>query len=213
MLKKRMEFAKKYKNESIDFWEKCLFSDETYIYVNLNAVMNRVRRFKSSNPFGSQYVQKTSKYPLKILIWGCFSAKGIGRLQILDSYMNSRKYLEVMQNKLLPTFQEHGNIEFHLDDSAKTHRSKEVLKWHSNNNIQKIDWPGNSPDLNPIENLWAYIKNKIKRRVITNERNLITNLIRIWHHEIPDNYLKNLAHSMPSRLKKVIENKGGNTKY
>ena len=75
-----------------------------------------------------------------------------------------------------------------------------------------LDWPGNSPDLNPIENCWNLMKNKLKEFEFSNIGQLREKLIKLWI-EMPAEYFQNLAESMPRRLKLVIEKDGWMTKY
>ena len=49
-------------------------------------------------------------------------------------------------------------------DNDPKHRSLKALEFYKENNIKIIDWPSNSPDLNPIENIWVKIKNKLCRQ-------------------------------------------------
>lgn len=76
-----------------------------------------------------------------------------------------------------------------------------------------LDWPGNSPDLNPIENLWYTIKKKLaekKPKSLAELRNCVKN---IWEKSITPDILQSLVLSMPNRIKNVIKAKGGVTKY
>ena len=75
-----------------------------------------------------------------------------------------------------------------------------------------LDWPGNSPDLNPIENCWNLMKSKLKEYKFSNINQLREKLIQLWI-EMPVEYFTNLAESMPRRLKLVIEKDGWMTKY
>jgi len=59
---------------------------------------------------------------------------------------------------------------FHL---APCHCSKKVKKFLSDNNIAVLKWPDNSPDLNPIENLWALIKKELQKSDCTTTSKLI----------------------------------------
>ena len=176
--------------------------------------MNKVRRFRFDDPLASRFIHKTVKHPLKLMIWGCFSSKGVGSLKICDGYMNSEKYIDVLNSNLLPSINkdECDDAFYHLDDSAPCHRTKSVNEWHLKNKINRIKWPGNSPDLNPIENLWSFMKSKLRKKTITTKRKLIENIIEIWYHQIPRQYLEKLSSSMKTRLKMVIDKKGGNTK-
>ena len=211
---KRKQFCQKYIKMPDAYWNRVLFSDETYIMINQNSVMNRVRRFRGSNVLSPQYTKKTLKFPPKIMIWGCFCSSGLGEFYICDGNMNSSKYLDVLENKLLPTISKYQIANsIHLDDSAPSHRTKAVKNWHIDNGIEQIDWPGNSPDLNPIENLWSFLKRKLTRRTIKSKAELIKEFTKIWNNEIPTDYLQSLISSIPKRLKDTMINKGGPTKY
>ena len=75
-----------------------------------------------------------------------------------------------------------------------------------------IDWPGNSPDLNPIENCWGILKAELGKKTFANIAEMREALTREWF-SLPLSYFQNLVKSMPNRLKAVIENDGGPTKY
>jgi hypothetical protein len=80
--------------------------------------------------------------------------------------------------------------------------------------ISLIDWPGNSPDLNPIENVWNWMKNKLQDSKATSLPQLKQEIKELWTLHMDDiQYLKNLVESMPRRLEAVILNEGNSTKY
>jgi transposase len=68
--------------------------------------------------------------------------------------MKQHIYYDVLKDHLLPFMEINGTIKF-LQDGAPCHKAKKVMV---------INWPGNSPDLNPIENAWNYIKDKLKNK-------------------------------------------------
>jgi len=76
-----------------------------------------------------------------------------------------------------------------------------------------LDWPGNSPDLNPIENLWHILKVKITEEKPKTLKELDRNLKNLCYNGIPPGIIQNLVDSMPTRIKSVIKNNGGPTKY
>ena len=76
-----------------------------------------------------------------------------------------------------------------------------------------IIWPGNSPDLNPIENCWNYMKDKLKNKDIGSLDKLVFEIKSPWTTDITQSYFKKLADSMQTRLKLVIKRKGEMTKY
>jgi hypothetical protein len=73
---------------------------------------------------------------------------------------------------------------------------------------------GNSPDLNPIENVWNWMKNKLQDSKATSLPQLKQEIKELWTLHMDDiQYLKNLVESMPRRLEVVILNEGNSTKY
>ena len=80
--------------------------------------------------------------------------------------------------------------------------------------FQVMDWPGNSPDLNPIENVWAEMKRKLKKdHMITSLPLLIRAIKMMWVRDLPPKYFKKLAESMPRRLQKCLANNGHASGY
>ena len=75
--------------------------------------------------------------------------------------------------------------------------------------IDQLDWPANSPDLNPIENVWAQMNRKLVAKKFTNRAELqmcVEEIIGEMNAEEPHtNYFKNLYLSMPKRIGKVLE--------
>lgn len=89
------------------------------------------------------------------------------------------------------------------------HRTEEWLKKNALAYWGKGIWPGNSPDLNPIKNLWAILQNKLDnlKTPPSNIQQLEHALKEAWS-EISPETLSNLIESMPERIKKVLETDG-----
>jgi len=88
------------------------------------------------------------------------------------------------------------------------------LLWRSKkkNHLRVLSWPAQSPDLNPIENLWSEIKRRIHNDKPTSLPSLERCIKRAWKSVKPE-MVKNLIESMPRRIKAVIQANGGPTKY
>ena len=101
-----------------------------------------------------------------------------------------------------------------MDDNAPCHRSREVETWREENNIPRFPWPAQSPDLNPIENIWFVLKNSVKRNIhtIRTLNDLREHLQSAWEN-IPLVFIQGLYQTLPKRCRQVILSKGNITKY
>lgn len=132
--------------------------------------------------------------------------------------MKSEAYCEVLRKKLLPTIKEwdpEGALEWvFMQDGAPCHNSKKSRAYIKGTGLKLLPWPGNSPDLNPIENMWALLKKKMAMKNTTNIQVLIERLIQTWHHDEDMKTLcAKLVGSMPDRVRAVIKVGGQLTKY
>ena len=101
-------------------------------------------------------------------------------------------------------------------DGAPAHRSSGAQDWcqrHLPNWIGKDEWPGNSPDLNPTENLFSILDDKVYADPQPQTLETLSKRLKLSWKSIPSDTLRNLIHSMPQRLKAVIYNNGGHSGY
>jgi hypothetical protein len=99
-----------------------------------------------------------------------------------------------------------------LQDNDPKHKSREVQTWLHNKGIACIDFPPYSPDLNPIEHLWADLARRIEEHQDTTMEQLQDRVEAEWQATSVE-FLRTLVHSMPARCQAVIEAEGGHTKY
>ena len=57
-------------------------------------------------------------------------------------------------------------------DNAPCHKAKSVTEWFEHNNIKILHWPGRSPDLKPIEDVWTVLERKLTKEVVTSAEDL-----------------------------------------
>ena len=92
-------------------------------------------------------------------------------------------------------------------DNATPHTAKLTKKWFIHHNVCVLDFPQGSPDLNPIELLWAIMKHKVESKIVNNLGELKKEIGDIWEVLNMD-LLKSLIESMPERIEKCIAVKG-----
>ncbi|GFY18421.1 transposable element Tc1 transposase [Trichonephila clavipes] len=93
-----------------------------------------------------------------------------------------------------------GNQSSAYDDNAPCHRAKVVQKWLKDHTLNRMNWPGQSPDLNRIENLCLKIGYEISKKKPSNNRKLIEALIFSFNHIVTKDLLLKLLHSMPQKM-------------
>lgn len=214
MMKKRYDWAKKYGSWTVQDWRNVLFTDESHFFVQ--GQRSLYVRKSVNEKLSAAHIDQTVKHPLKVMFWGCFSYKGTGSLVPIKGMMNSQKYKDLLENKLeaeLRKVNANGQAVFQ-QDSAPCHVSKKMMKYFKDKKISCLQWPGNSPDLNPIENLWAIVKARLRKIDCTTKTKLIEAVIGIWFRDqqITESCQK-LIYSMPKRVQDVIKAKGGHTSY
>lgn len=157
------------------------------------------------------------KHPTSIMVWSVISWKGTGRLYIVEGTMRQDQYKKVLETRLLPQLEEwfpNGENCVFMHDSAPCHKAKSITTYLRAKNIEVLPWPGNSPDMNPIENVWEVLKRKMAQEVITTKQKLIERLIYCWNHDDGiKGDAKNCIRSMPRRIQSLIVQKGNVTKY
>jgi hypothetical protein len=211
--KRRLEWAKQFRLLDAGDWARWVFSDECS--VELFGVSRKTRFWiTKQDRFKPRFVQgRFQKGGGSLLIWGAISVHGPGPLLFIEGSINGETYAEIVQQTIAPyLFQllgDHDHVFKFADDNAPPHRSHKAQKAFERFNIQRVWWPASSPDLNPIENLWAAIKDRLARyqRLPRNFGELRSRIEEIWRQITPEECQK-LITSMTGRMQEVIKNRG-----
>lgn len=212
--KDRLKWAKEHKSWSIEQWKQVLFTDESRICLFYGDNCGSHVYRKSEEKFSPDCLLASPKFPRGILIWGAMAANGVGELAIISGTVNTDVYLDILEHYVLASAENlFGDEHFVLqDDNASCHRSKPIVSWLQEKQISHMKWPANSPDLNPIENLWAILKREVKKFKPGTILDLKKCVKSCWKNICPKQ-CESLILSMPNRISDVIKNKGGATKY
>ena len=174
------------------------------------------------------------------MVWGCFAGSTVGDLIAYPKGgIGTKEYINTMEQGLLPFILKLNSdgIDYdddvirvatmgdyiYMHDNALIHRARVTEAFLAQNHITTMDWPANSPDLNPIEHLWHHMKMKFHAEFF-NARHTIPSrshdaleiymngLMWVWKTQLGD-LPQRLVASMPGRVAAVISARGGHTHY
>ena len=165
------------------------------------------------------------KFSPKLMVWGMMNFRAISKLHFiapkqtvntayyideilskscLDTLNRTKNYGSVLERKMV---QNMSKAVF-MQDGAPAHTSKKTQSWCKENLANfwdKTQWPGNSPDLNPIENLWGYLQQELdKMEPAKTISDLKVQLESAWATLQPS-FLQALVDGMPERVKTCIK--------
>lgn len=150
------------------------------------------------------------------MIWGCMATSGVGEMFICEGRMNAERYItmlnEVLEPSILKLFEEDVPEYYFQQDNAPCHRAKKTCDFLAKNKVPHIKWPPQSPDLSPIENLWAILKRNLSIYRCKSKEEFKVKILAEWE-KIPASVCRDLVDTMPKRVRAVIKAKGGHTKY
>uniref|UniRef100_A0A3B4UQ54 Tc1-like transposase DDE domain-containing protein n=1 Tax=Seriola dumerili TaxID=41447 RepID=A0A3B4UQ54_SERDU len=212
--KARLAFANDHLDKEEDFWSSVLWSDETKIELFGHNDVSFIWRRKGE-AFNPKNTIPTVKHGGgNIMLWGCFSANAPGSLITVNSTMKKEQYIKMLNNNIRQSAEKLGfghQWTFQHNNDPK-HTAKVVKKWLADKNINVLQWPSQSPDLNPIENLWRELKIRVMARRPSNLKELELIAKDEWA-KIPVETCKKLVSNYRKRLIAVIANKGFSIDY
>jgi hypothetical protein len=215
MIKARLSWCKMHRNWKEREWNLVLFSDESTIELNMDRKQYVIR--KIGEKYNLNCVRKLIKHPVKVMFWTFITSRGVGPLIACEGMMNSKKYIDTLENHLFPhihKFFKRNEKWIFEHDSAPCHKSKISTEYLDKKKARVLPWCGNSPDLAAIENVFCVWKEEVAKLKPSNRTELISVAKFVWeNNERVKSTAINCIASMPRRVAACIAAKGGPTKY
>ena len=230
--KLRYKWAKLHRHWTSSDFERVIWSDECIVEKQNRSTVWVFRRQNKREKYASKNIQPTVKHGggVSQMIWACFIGDKLGPIVFIEGMVNRDVYQGVLKEHLIPfldALKKDGevNLEFQ-QDNAKPHTAKSTKRFlgelAEKYGLKIMEWPPNSPDLNPIEHLWAELKLELFRRYPdtvslkgssdTVRVELRQRLHEVWW-DIGQDVLKRLIESMPRRVKEVLTARGWYTSH
>jgi hypothetical protein len=215
---KRLDFAKKHLQNVDTLIDATIWSDETTVR---KAPKDKEITFRVHSSVDKEFLPFNHQIQMggfSVMFWGCISVWGIGPLVALEGSQNQHTYCEMLKNHFIDEFnaaKEEFGIDFQfMQDNAPCHKTRKVDDFLQRNGIPTLEWPPQSPDINPIENIWNIIKARRNKKfgMPANRDELIDQIFTIWD-ELEIDVVESCIENMDRRLTEVIRMKGRATKY
>ncbi|KAG2462898.1 TCB1 transposase, partial [Polypterus senegalus] len=218
--KARLDFAKEHLKKPAQFWKNILWTDETKINLYQNDGKKKVWRRRGTALYPKHTTSSVKHGGGSVMAWACMAASGTGTLVFIDdvtqdrsSRMNSEVFRDILSAQIqlnaVKLIGQHFMIQ--MDNDPK-HTAKATQEFIKAKKWKILEWPSQSPDLNPIEHAFHLLKTKLRTERPTNKQQLKAAAVKAWQ-SIKKEETQHLVMSMSSRLQAVIASKGFSTKY
>jgi hypothetical protein len=213
---KRYAFALNHKEWTIKKWGEILFSDESYLFGKKQG-KKLCRVLEGESKEDEKLFDSLEDEKYKILVWGCISAEGVVDLVWVHESIDQKIYEEEILENHVKDFKFLDYEGVFQQDNAPPYRTNKTKQWFNKNNIKLLEWPPQSPDLSPIENVWAFLKDylwKIKKKQgIFSKHEVWTNSQDAWFSPKCQELISKCYESLPKRMELIIEKKGDKIHY
>jgi len=213
----RYKFAKDHVKWSVDQWKNVMFSDEC----SISRLSQPGRQWYYSNDehrlqHRHHFKQKKQGGGGKIMIWACITCFGVGDMCWVEGNMDADYYEEVLRDYVIASrkwYKMDPATFMFQHDNARIHTTDNVNDYLSDARINVMEWPANSPDINPIERVWARIKQRLFRYPTrpANLHELFDRVEDIWA-SLPVSFIEKLYKELPAKMRVLKRTKGLHSK-
>jgi hypothetical protein len=219
-----LAFARQYRDWTAEDWKKVVWTDESSFEVGKTFRPIRVWRTKNEKYRQSCLAPSFKSGRTSVMVWGAFAGSSMADLVVIPpGQRKAVDFIDIVYEGALLGFvgavsydillNDPEGVPVLMEDGAPIHTAGIARAWREEHGIEKLHWPACSPDLNPIENVWALMKDAVQHRRIR-PRNAVEMVVALneWG-DVREEFLTRLYESLPERIQAVIDEHGGHTRW
>lgn len=195
-------------------WRSVLFSDESRFNLSHADGRERVYRRRGERYADACVIERDRFGGGSVLVWGGIMNDQKTRLIVIHGNINAQTYVNnVLQAEVLPFIQRNGHNVTLMHDNARPHTAALTRRFLANNNVNVLDWPAISPDLNPIEHIWDELGRRVRTHYVINTVHDLSAALQAEWNNLPAHYIQRYVDSMRRRILTCIGQYGGHMRY
>ena len=212
-MKKRLKFARTWLRDPEADFSTWVFADECAVEMDCSEAAGFYWGTAADKLRPEVVRPRSHSGGGKVHIWGLISMRYKSPLVRLYETVDGQRYSRLLRNHVVPflleALHETGEIYTFVDDNAPAHRAGVCLDVLDQAGAKTVLWPPYSPDMNPIENVWAILKQRLSKRKVKpqTEDELWAAIEEEWN-ALDLETIRNCVKSFERRLKNVIQVRG-----
>ena len=182
----RLNWCRERSNWEPQRWDTVVWSDESHFTVQPGKEAVRLWREPDEALHPDCIQPQDIGAGGSVTVWGCFAGPSSGVMVVSRGMIDAARYQFILENGLLLSLDLFGFVPgeetwLYQQDNARPHTAATTRAWFEEHQIPLLEWPAKSPDLNPIERLWAFLDRRVRGLDIQNVDQLEDALVRSWN--------------------------------
>ncbi|GFS53343.1 transposable element Tc1 transposase [Trichonephila clavipes] len=166
--RRRFLWCREHRNWRDNEWGRVLFTDESRFSLSSDSHRILIWRERGSRNHPSNIIERDRYGGRGVLVWGGIMLGSRTDLHIFDAgSVNGTRYCNEILLPYVRLFRGAMGLQFlFMDDNAPCHRTVAAEQLLEIEDIERMDWPARSPDLNPIEHVWDFLGRRLAARTL-----------------------------------------------